>query len=90
MLTQPTHDFHISLPDELYNKLLAEAERSKQPAAELAQQAIDIWLQQRQKEELHEEIAAYAAEFAGTEFDLDEELEAASIEHLLAEEEESS
>jgi hypothetical protein len=36
------------------------------------------------KPTLHEEIAAYAVEFAGTEFDLDEALEAASIEHLLS------
>ena len=30
------------------------------------------------------DIAAFAAEFAGTEFDLDEELEAAGVECLLA------
>ena len=31
----------------------------------------------------HEELRAFAEEFAGTEWDLDEELEAAGVEHLL-------
>lgn len=32
---------------------------------------------------LHDQIAAYAERYAGTKFDLDEELEAAGIEHIL-------
>jgi hypothetical protein len=35
------------------------------------------------RDSLHDEIAAYAERYAGTEFDLDEELEAAGIEHIL-------
>ena len=34
------------------------------------------------KKARHEAIAAYAAEMAGSEFDLDPDLEAAGIEHL--------
>lgn len=86
MRTEPIHNFHVPLSDDLYNKLCAEAERSKQSATQLVQQAIDFWLQQRQKATLHEEIAAYAAKYAGTDADLDEELEATSVEHLLTEE----
>ena len=37
----------------------------------------------QKRTDLHEAIAAYAAEYAGTPIDLDEELEAASVEHLL-------
>jgi len=35
------------------------------------------------KEKRCEELRAFAEEYAGTEFDLDEELEAAGVEHLL-------
>ena len=37
----------------------------------------------RRKQQIHDQIAAYAEENAGTEFDLDPELEAAGIECLL-------
>lgn len=87
MSTRAICNFHVPLSKELYNKLRAEAKRSKQPATKLARQAIDLWLWQRQKEARHKAIAAYAAQCAGTESDLDEALETASIEHLLAEEE---
>ena len=86
MPTKLLHHFHVPLPDDLYHELRAEADRSQQPATALVRQAIELWLQQRQKAALHEAIAAYAAECAGTDADLDEELEAASVEHLLAEE----
>jgi len=40
-------------------------------------------LRHEKRRELAEAIAAYAGEMAGTEFDLDRDLEAAGIEHLL-------
>jgi hypothetical protein len=79
-------NFHVPLPDDLYKLLHAEAQRSQQPATALARDAIAWWLQQRQKAALHEAICAYAAHYAGTAADLDQALEAASVEHLLAEE----
>jgi hypothetical protein len=81
-------NFHVPLPDDLYKLLHAEAKRSKQPATALARDAIAWWLQQRRKAALHEAICAYATQYAGTAADLDQALEAASVEHLLAEEEE--
>ncbi|MFN7933757.1 MAG: hypothetical protein U0R19_10540 [Bryobacteraceae bacterium] len=57
---------HLPLSDKKYELLRAEAERSQVHATKT----------------LHVEIAAYAAEMAGTEFDLDPHLEAATIEHL--------
>ncbi|MBI4639448.1 MAG: hypothetical protein HY731_02070 [Candidatus Tectomicrobia bacterium] len=85
MQTKAMRNFHVPLPEDLYDQLRAEADRTQQPATELARQAIDLWIRQRQKAALHESIAAYAAQYAGTVADLDEELEAASIEHLLEE-----
>lgn len=79
------HNFHVPLPEEIYSKLREEAERSKRPATALARQAIEDWLRQREKAALSDAIAAYAAEHAGGDVDLDKELEAAAVEHLLEE-----
>ena len=77
-------NFHLPLPDEVYRNLREEAERSSRPATSLARQAIEVWLRRRQKIARHEAIAAFAAEHAGSPLDLDSELEAASVDHLLA------
>jgi len=80
-------NFHVPMPQELYDRLKEEACRSKQPATVLARSAIEQLLEQRRKAMLHEAIASYAAKHAGTSSDLDEELEGASVEHLLSEDE---
>ena len=41
----------------------------------IARDAIDDWLRRQKRKERDDEIAAFAAEMAGTEFDLDPELE---------------
>ncbi|HUJ22208.1 MAG TPA: hypothetical protein VLX58_11830 [Bryobacteraceae bacterium] len=76
-------NFHVPLPDETYDHLRTAAERSKVPATALAREAIDCWLRQQFRKARHAAIAAYAAETAGTSFDLDADLEAAGIEHLI-------
>jgi predicted transcriptional regulator len=76
-------NFHVPLPDETYDHLRAAAERSKVPATAIAREAIDRWLREQERKNRHTAIAAYAAEMAGTPLDLDAELEAASIEHLV-------
>jgi predicted DNA-binding protein len=80
-------NFHVPLPDELYKRLREEAERSEQPATVLAREAIDVWLRDREKATLHDAIADYAARHGGTAVDIDDELEEASVEHLVAEKE---
>jgi predicted transcriptional regulator len=81
-LTSTQRNFHVPLPDEVHRQLREEAARRRLPATTLARQAIENWLEQRRAETLHEEIAAYAARHAATQFDLDEELQAAGIELL--------
>ncbi len=76
-------NLHVPLPDELNRELRAEAKRSGQPATELAREAIRSLLENRKREALHREIADYATVVAGTQQDLDPDLEAASVEHLL-------
>ena len=73
----------IRLPDDLYVRLKAEAERLKQSATALARQAIELWLRQRQKAARHKAISAYAAQCAGTNADFDPNLEAAAVETWL-------
>jgi len=77
-------NFHLPLPEEVYRDLREEASRSSRPATVLARQVIELWLRHRRKVARHEAIAAFAAENAGSTLDLDTELEAASLEHLLA------
>ena len=84
MKRSAVRNFHVPLPDDLYNKLREEADRSGSPATELARRAIEVLLEQRQRAALNDAIALYAAKHAGTASDLDEALEAASVEHLLS------
>jgi hypothetical protein len=76
-------NFHLPLPEQTYAQLRAEAERVQVPATALAREAIDAWLRQQMRKARHEQIAAYASGIAGTSLDLDTELEAAGIEHLV-------
>lgn len=78
-------NFHLPLPEDLHETLKEEAALSGQPATSLAREALADWLAQKKKQRLHEEIAAFAKAAAGTDLDLDEELEQAGIDSLLAE-----
>jgi hypothetical protein len=53
------------------------------PATALAREAIDWWLREQAKKTRHDQIAAWAADMAGTGLDLDPDLQAAGIEELL-------
>ena len=76
-------NFHVPLPDETYDGLRLAAARSNVPATALAREAIDFWLRQEMRRARYDAIAAFAAAAAGTSVDLDEDLEAASIDHLV-------
>jgi hypothetical protein len=76
-------NFHLPLPDQVYEQLKLEAQRSQIPATSMARHAIQAWLAARKKAVRKQAIAVYATQMAGTEFDLDPELEAASLGHLL-------
>ena len=75
-------NFHLPLPDDVYQALRDEAAAVKQPATVIARQAIERWLRERKRATVREAIAAYAAEHAGTSADLDTELEAAGLQML--------
>lgn len=76
-------NFHLPLPEQTYTLLRTEAERTQVPATTLAREAIDSWLMCQARKARHAAIAAYAAEMAGTDLDLDRALESAGIERLV-------
>lgn len=76
-------NFHLPLPEQTWSGLRAEAERAQVPATALAREAIDWWLREQAKKARHDQIAAWAAEMAGTDLDLDPNLETAAVELLL-------
>ena len=84
MATQPTRNLHVPLPDPMYHRLRNEAQRTRRPATDIAREAIDTWLAEQQRLFVHDSVAEYAKEAAGSKSDLDVELESASIASLLA------
>ena len=77
--------FHLTLPLELHEMLRKEAECSGQPESAVAREALESGLSLRKQQRLHQEIASWAAEHAGTELDLDRDLEQAGLEILTRE-----
>ena len=75
---------HLPLPEHLHEALRAEATVEHRPATQILRQALEDWLARRRKERLTAEIQAFAGAAAGTALDLDSNLEAAGIAHLLA------
>lgn len=82
MATRASVNFHLPLTPELYEQLREEAEVSGQPATIVAREALRTTLAQRRRQRLHSEIAAFAAEYGGSDLDLDRDLEQASLEAL--------
>lgn len=80
--TRSTHKLHVPLEEGLYKRLRAEADRTGRPATQLAREAIDSFLADLRHAAVHEAIASYASEAAGTKADLDSELEATGLDHL--------
>lgn len=83
MTAATKRNFHLPLPDDLYDRLRAEAQRRNTPATTVARQAIGYYLEQQERMVLREQIAEYASACAETPVDLDDALESAAVEQLL-------
>jgi hypothetical protein len=77
-----SQNFHLPLPAEIYMELRKAAEELHAPATQIVRSVLESWLRERKKKALHQQITLYAEAVAGTEFDLIEDLESASTEHL--------
>lgn len=73
---------HLPLPPDLHAELKREAEETGTPTTVLAREAITEWLERRRREQVAEELRAFARENAGTELDLDQEFEEAAADTL--------
>ena len=83
MVSSVSSTVELSLTPELQSLLAAEVARTGSPPDRVVSDALLDWLQHRQRRRrVDAEIAAYAAEHAGTEFDLDPQLEEAGLEGL--------
>ena len=82
MKTPAVRNFHLPLSAELYDELREQARRRGRPATVVAREALEEGLRARRATELHEEIAQYAREHAGTTADLDPALEQTGLESL--------
>ena len=81
---EKTRNFHVPLEESLYQKLRDEAALQKQPATVLARAALEAFLLEHHRARIAADLKAFAETYAGTNWDLDPELEAAGIESLLA------
>ncbi len=59
-------NFHLPLPQQVYEALRAEAASLRQPATAVARGAIEAWLRERKRAAVREDIATYALKHAGT------------------------
>ena len=84
-MTAKAHNFHVPLPEPVYRRLKNVAAQQRRPATQLVKQAVEYWLTEQERLAVHEEIAAYAADMAGSSDDLDPLLEAAATELLVDE-----
>ncbi len=80
-------NFHVPLPDDTYLALREAAERLKKPATQIVRDVVESWIKEWKKEILRQELVAYVETNAGSRYDLDPELEAAGVDHLLKTEE---
>jgi predicted DNA-binding protein len=83
MVTRATRNLHVPLPAPLHDRLRAEAARSGRAATTLAREAIEVWIEDRERRAVHAGIVEYAEHMAGGAADLDEYLERAGVEHLV-------
>ena len=77
-----SRNFHVPLPEELYDRLRAESRRREVPATQMVREAVEVWLDDAEQEALRHGIEAYAEEMAASSADLDEDLAESGLEHL--------
>jgi hypothetical protein len=72
----------LPLDGDVWNLLRDEAARSGRETVSLVGDVVTNWVRDRQRQRVAQEIAEFASAYAGTELDLDRELEAASLQTL--------
>lgn len=78
-------NMHIPIPESVHAALMSHAKARGESATALARTAIEALVKELEREQRRARISAFAAEYAGTDWDLDAGLEAAGIEVILSE-----
>ncbi len=82
-MASATKNFHLPLPEALYDELRSAAREVDQPATRFAQELMRVGLDEWRRARRRQQIAAYAREVAGSSEDLDPELERAGVQSLV-------
>ena len=84
MVTSVLSTFEVSLTPELQSLLAAEVARTgSAPSRVVGEALLDGLRRSQRRHRVDADITAYATEHAGTEFDLDPQLEEAGLESLV-------
>lgn len=82
MTTTTLKNMNLPLPSELHEALFAESREMGVPTTRLVRRVLEDWLHERGRARRREEIRDFAQACAGTELDLDPDLEAEAAEEL--------
>ena len=82
MGTIATKKLNLPLPREMHEALFAESHELGVPATRLVRSVLEDWLRERQRARRRAEVRRFAMEYAGSDLDLDTELERAATEEL--------
>ncbi|MEE8523266.1 MAG: hypothetical protein V3T72_04985 [Thermoanaerobaculia bacterium] len=77
-----TKKLNLPLPQEMHEALFAESRELGVPTTRLVRSVLENWLNERQRARRRAEVRRFAMEGAGTDLDLDPELEGAGTEEL--------
>ena len=72
----------LSLEDDVWNLLHDEAARTGRPTVSLVCDVVTNWARDRHRQRVAQEIAEFAAAYAGSDLDLDRDLETAALQVL--------
>ena len=82
MSLETATSIELPLASDVWNLLQDEAARSGQPTTSLVSDVVTNWVRERHRQLVAREIAEFAAAQAGSELDLDHDLECAAVEAL--------
>lgn len=71
---------HLPLPEDVHSLLVRHARATGESATALARAAVEKLVWELEREAIRAQVAAYAAEMAGTDHDLDPEWEDAGLD----------
>ena len=86
MASETMMNLQLPLASDVFGLLQTEATQAGRPMISLASDVVTKWVRERHRQRVAHEIAEFAAAHAGSELDLDKDLEAATIEFLCKDE----